>query len=125
MLVLAERLRALLRRPQMLRPAEVRAGDLLLNTASHSAWRGGARVNLTAKEYALLEFLVLNQDRVVDREQIAQHVWDESFDPFSNVIDVYIRRLRAKIDAGFTQRLIHTRRGEGYVLSATIEVADD
>ena len=122
---LLARLRALLRRPQTLRPAEVRAGDLLLNTASHAASRRGARVNLTAKEYALLEFLVLNQDRFVDREQIAQHVWDESFDPFSNIIDVYIRRLRAKVDAGFARRLIHTRRGEGYVLSATIEAADD
>ncbi len=122
---LLARLRALLRRPQAMRGAEVRAGDLLLNTASHAASRGGARVNLTAKEYSLLEFLVLNQNRVVDREQIAQHVWDESFDPFSNVIDVYIRRLRAKIDAGFARRLIHTRRGEGYVLSATMEATDD
>jgi DNA-binding response OmpR family regulator len=117
---LLARMRALLRRPQTLRPAEVHAGDLLLNTATHSASRGGAHVSLTAKEYALLEFLVLNQDRVVNREQIAQHVWDESFDPFSNVIDVYIKRLRAKIDAGFPRPLIHTRRGEGYLLSATL-----
>jgi two-component system copper resistance phosphate regulon response regulator CusR len=115
---LLARLRALLRRPQALRPPEVRAGDLLLNTASHAASRGGASISLTAKEYALLEFLVLNQDRVVGREQIAQHVWDESFDPLSNVIDVYIKRLRAKIDAGFDNPLIHTRRGEGYVLTA-------
>jgi two-component system copper resistance phosphate regulon response regulator CusR len=126
---LLARLRALLRRPHALRPAEVRAGDLLLNTASHAAWRGGSPVNLTAKEYALLEFLVLNQDRVVGREQIAQHVWDESFDPLSNVIDVYIKRLRAKIDAGFDRRLIHTRRGEGYLLSAALpgaaEARDD
>ena len=117
---LLARIRALLRRPQALRPAEVHAGDLLLNTASHSASRSGARVSLTAKEYALLEYLVLNQDRVVNREQIAQHVWDESFDPFSNVIDVYIKRLRAKIDAGFSRPLIHTRRGEGYLLSASL-----
>jgi two-component system copper resistance phosphate regulon response regulator CusR len=68
---------------------------------------------------------MLNENRVVGREQIAQHVWDESFDPFSNVIDVYIKRLRAKIDTGFGRRLIHTRRGEGYVLSATPEAADD
>jgi DNA-binding response OmpR family regulator len=121
---LLARLRALLRRPQTLRPAEVCAGDLLLNTASHLASRAGAPLSLTAKEYALLEFLVLNQDRVVGREQIAQHVWDESFDPFSNVIDVYIKRLRAKIDAGFARPLIHTRRGEGYVLSA-VGAADD
>jgi DNA-binding response OmpR family regulator len=126
---LLARLRALLRRPQTLRPAEVRAGDLLLNTASHAASRAGATVSLTAKEYALLEFLVLNQDRVVSRELIAEHVWDENFDPFSNVIDVYIKRLRAKIDAGFARRLIHTRRGEGYVLSAApcgaAEAGDD
>jgi two-component system, OmpR family, copper resistance phosphate regulon response regulator CusR len=115
---LLARLRALLRRPQALRPPEVRAGDLLLNTASHAASRGGSSISLTAKEYALLEFLVLNQNRVVGREQIAQHVWDESFDPLSNVIDVYIKRLRAKIDAGFGNPLIHTRRGEGYVLTA-------
>jgi DNA-binding response OmpR family regulator len=126
---LLARLRALLRRPQSLRPAEVRVGDLLLNTASHTASRAGETVILTAKEYALLEFLVLNQDRVVGREQIAQHVWDESFDPITNVIDVYIRRLRAKIDDGFSRPLIHTRRGEGYLLSAsyhkTAETADD
>jgi two-component system copper resistance phosphate regulon response regulator CusR len=120
---LLARLRALMRRPQTLRPAEVRAGDLLLNTASHAASRGGAAVSLTAKEYALLEFLVLNQDRVVGREQIAEHVWDESFDPLSNIIDVYIKRLRAKIDAGFARPLIHTRRGEGYLLSAAFSSA--
>lgn len=115
---LLARLRALLRRPQAIRPAEIRAGDLVLNTANHSATRAGAPVSLTAKEYALLEYLVLNQNRIVGREQISQHVWDESFEPFSNVIDVYIRRLRAKVDSGFPQRLIHTRRGEGYILSA-------
>jgi two-component system copper resistance phosphate regulon response regulator CusR len=121
---LLARLRALLRRPHALRPPEVRAGDLLLNTASHAATRAGAPVNLTAKEYALLEFLVLNQDRVVGREQIAQHVWDENFDPLSNIIDVYIKRLRAEIDSGHATRLIQTRRGEGYVLSAA-ESSDD
>jgi two-component system copper resistance phosphate regulon response regulator CusR len=82
-------------------------------------------VILTAKEYALLEFLALNQGRVVGREQIAQHVWDDSFDPFSNVIDVYIRRLRSKLDAGAGRRLIHTRRGEGYILSPDPVACDD
>ena len=67
---------------------------------------------------------MLNQNRVVGREQIAQHVWDESFDPFSNVIDVYIKRLRAKIDAGSARPLIHTRRGEGYLLSAEVAASD-
>ena len=101
------------------------AKDLVMERDKHEVQRGGKPIALTAKEYALLEFLVLNQDRVVGRERIAQHVWDECFDPLSNVIDVYIKRLRAKIDAGFGRRLIHTRRGEGYVLSATREAADD
>lgn len=115
---LLARVRALLRRSAVLRPERLRVADLMLDTGSHTAVRGGKSVELTAKEYALLEFLVLNQGRVVGREQIAQHVWDENFDPLSNVIDVYIKRLRAKIDTHSERRLIHTRRGEGYLLSA-------
>ena len=122
---LLARLRALLRRSAALRPQVLRVADLTLNTASHAAARAGKPVSLTAKEYALIEFLVLNQGRVVGREQIGQHVWDENFDPFSNVIDVYIKRLRAKLDTGFSRRLIHTRRGEGYILSAQPEASDD
>jgi len=122
---LLARLRALLRRPAGLRPQLARVADLTLNTASHAVTRAGKPVNLTAKEYALIEFLVLNQDRVVGREQIGQHVWDENFDPLSNVIDVYINRLRAKLDTGIGRRLIHTRRGEGYILSADPEANDD
>ena len=75
---------------------------------------------MTAKEYALLEFLVLNPDRVVGREEIAQHVWDENFVPLSNIIDVYVKRLRHKLDADHGRRLIHTRRGEGYILTAQV-----
>ena len=97
----------------------------MLNTGSHRVERAGKPVPLTAREYALLEFLVLNQGRVVGREEIAQHVWDESFDPFSNVIDVYIRRLRGKLDAGFSPRLIHTRRGAGYLLSGEAGAGDE
>jgi len=115
---LLARLRALARRPAAVRPAVIRVGDLSLDTASHQAKRAGRPFSLTAKEYALLEYLMLNEGRVVGREQIAQHVWDESFDPFSNVIDVYIRRLRAKLDAAGETPLIHTRRGEGYLLTA-------
>jgi len=124
---LLARLRALLRRGTDLRPPIARVADLALDTASHAVERAGKIVSLTAKEYALLEFLVLNEGRVVGREQIAQHVWDESFDPFSNVIDVYVKRLRAKLDSGHNPRLIHTRRGEGYLLSADAAagVADD
>ena len=122
---LLARLRALLRRSTGLRPQVARVADLTLNTASHAVTRAGKPVSLTAKEYALIEFLVLNQGRVVGREQIGQHVWDENFDPLSNVIDVYIKRLRSKLDTGFSRRLIHTRRGEGYILSAQPDASDD
>jgi len=122
---LLARLRALLRRSSGLRPEVARVADLTLDTASHAVTRAGKPVSLTAKEYALLEFLVRNEGRVVGRGPIGQNVWDESFDPFSNVIDVYIKRLRAKMDSGFGCRLIHTRRGEGYILSAAPEAADD
>ncbi len=122
---LLARLRALSRRPVEVRPEMLHAVDLTLNTGNHAVSRAGKTVSLTAKEYALLEFLVTNQNRVVNREQIAQHVWDESFDPFSNLIDVYIRRLRTKIDAGFAPPLIHTRRGEGYILTTKPVAADD
>ncbi|PWU00843.1 MAG: DNA-binding response regulator [Terriglobia bacterium] len=115
---LLARVRALLRRAAIFRAPVMRVADLMLNTASHAVSRGGRLVTLTAKEYALLEFLVFNQGKVVGREEIAQHVWDDNFDPFSNVIDVYIKRLRAKLDADSETRLIHTRRGEGYLLRA-------
>jgi DNA-binding response OmpR family regulator len=122
---LLARLRALSRRSAQIRPERIRIADLTLNTANHTAARAGKPISLTAKEYALLEFLILNQDRIVNREQIAQHVWDESFDPFSNIIDVYIRRLRTKIDAGFDRPLIHTRRGAGYILTVQPVISDD
>jgi len=122
---LLARLRALLRRAVGLRPRVVHVGDLILDTGGHSVTRAGKDINLTAKEYALLEYMVLNQGRVVGREQIAQHVWDESFDPFSNIIDVYIKRLRDKLDTGYARRLIHTRRGEGYLLGVAPGAADD
>ncbi|MGD0497598.1 MAG: response regulator transcription factor [Bryobacteraceae bacterium] len=122
---LLARLRALLRRPRGLRTEALRVGDLVVNTASHAVTRGGKPVSLTAKEYALLEFLVLNRGRVVGRAQIAEHVWDENFDAFTNVIDVYIKRLRAKLEGGSGLRLIHTRRGAGYILSAKPELGDE
>jgi two-component system, OmpR family, copper resistance phosphate regulon response regulator CusR len=120
---LLARIRALLRRPREIRPELIRVADLVLNTGDHTAMRGGRAIGLTAKEYALLEFLMQRPNRIVNREQIAQHVWDENFDPLSNVIDVYVRRLRAKIDEGFAEPLIHTRRGEGYLLSGETENA--
>jgi DNA-binding response OmpR family regulator len=122
---LLARLRALLRRPVVFRPPVVSVAGLELNTGTHGATRDGKAISLTAKEYALLEFLMLNENRVVNREQISQHVWDESFDPFSNIIDVYVKRLRSKIDSGSGRPLIHTRRGEGYILTAEPVKVDD
>ena len=81
--------------------------------------RAGQPIRLTTKEYALLEFLVRRHGEVVTRTDIAEHVWDDSYDPLSNLIDVYIQRLRRKIDDGHQARLIHTHRGAGYSLSAT------
>jgi two-component system copper resistance phosphate regulon response regulator CusR len=115
---LLARMRALLRRAEIFRPAVIEVADLMLDTGSHRVARSGKPISLTAKEYALLEYLVCHRGCVVGREQIAQHVWDENFDPFSNVIDVYIKRLRAKLESGRSPRLIHTRRGEGYLLAA-------
>ena len=116
---LLARLRALLRRSGELRPAKITVVDLILDTAAQSVSRGGRNVTLTAKEYALLEFLARNSGRVVGRAEIAEHVWDESFDPFSNLIEVYVNRVRRKIDADSAKPLLQTRRGAGYVLGTT------
>ena len=116
--VLLARMRALVRRSGNVRGNVLEVADLSLNTLDHTATRGPRNIRLTAKEYALLELLMLNPGRILGRAQIAEHVWDEGFDPLSNVIDVYMNRLRRKIDQGFDRRLIHTRRSEGYMLSA-------
>jgi DNA-binding response OmpR family regulator len=113
---LLARLRALLRRSGELRPAKITIADLVLDTSAQTAKRAGRNVTLTAKEYALLEYLARNAGRVVGRADIAEHVWDETFDPFSNLIEVYINRVRRKIDADSPRPLLHTRRGMGYVL---------
>jgi two-component system copper resistance phosphate regulon response regulator CusR len=115
---LLARLRALLRRGRAVRPALVTAADLTIDTRAHAVTRAGLSIELTAKEYALLEYLARERGRVLTRAEIAEHVWDENFDPLSNLIDVNINRLRRKIDDGFAPPLIHTRRGEGYMLAA-------
>ncbi|NOT47490.1 MAG: response regulator transcription factor [Acidobacteria bacterium] len=115
---LLARLRALLRRRAEVRPAKIVVSDLEIDTASRCVKRAGHDIQLTTKEYALLEYLACEKDKVVGRAEIAEHVWDENFDAFSNLIEVYIRRLRSKIDEGFTPRLIHTRRGAGYILES-------
>jgi DNA-binding response OmpR family regulator len=118
---LLARLRALLRRSGDLRPAKLEVIDLVVDTAAQSAQRAGHSIPLTQKEYALLEFLALNAGRVVGRAEIAEHVWDETFDPFSNLIEVYINRLRRKIDLPNKASLLHTRRGAGYMLGGLEE----
>lgn len=121
---LLARLRALLRRSGELRPARITVGDLVLDTGAQSAARAGRHVTLTTKEYALLEYLARNAGRVVGRAEIAEHVWDETFDPFSNLIEVYINRLRRKIDADSPKPLLQTRRGAGYALGTAADAHD-
>src|SRR5579885_3482187 len=113
---LLARLRALLRRPNDLRPPRIIVGDLELDTASQTAKRGNRSIPLTAKEYALLEYFARNAGRVIGRSEIAEHVWDETFDPFSNLIEVYVNRLRRKLGDEGGKPLLQTRRGSGYVL---------
>ena len=115
--LLLARIRALLRRNRQFRGNLLQVADLSLNTVDHTASRGGRAIRLTAKEYSLLELLMLHQGQILGRAQIAEHVWDENFDPLSNIIDAYVKRLRKKIDFGSARPLIHTRRSEGYLLS--------
>ena len=112
---LLARLRALLRRGGSTSP-RLAVADLTLDPATREVTRAGRRIELTAREYALLEFLLRNRGRVLSRAVIAQHVWGVSFETFTNVIDVYVNYLRRKIDADFEPRLLHTVRGVGYVL---------
>ena len=113
---LLARLRALLRRNNEIRPPAIVVADLEIDTTGQRVRRAGKEISLTTKEYALLEYLAREKGKVVGRAEIAEHVWDENFDPFSNLIEVYIKRLRTKLDEGFGTQLIHTRRGAGYIL---------
>jgi DNA-binding response OmpR family regulator len=115
---LLARVRALLRRSQMAADAAVlRVGDLAVDPISREVSRGGRKISLTQKEYALLEFLVRNAGRPVTREQISEQVWKTEFDPSTNIVDVYINYLRKKLDSGSeTGTRVHTVRGVGYVL---------
>ena len=115
---LLARLRALIRRGrQPLVPERLVAGALRLDANSHRAWMHDSELTLTPKEYALLEFLVRRAGAVVSRAEIAEHVWDEHYDPVSNVVDVYVQRLRRKLDRDGELSIIRTRRGEGYQLA--------
>src|SRR5215216_2714214 len=112
------RLRALLRRLPALLPTTLTVDDLVIDTRSQDVERGGRRIPLTTKEYVMLEYLARNAGRVIGRAELCEHVWDANHDPFSNAIEVYINRLRKKVDDGEGTPLIHTRRGAGYLLSA-------
>ena len=115
---LSARVRALLRRGPALQNPLIEVADLQIDTRRRIVKRGARTIDLTAKEYALLEFLCKRQGDVIGRAEISEHVWDETYDAFSNLIEVYIQRLRRKVDAPGEPRLIHTRRGEGYRLTS-------
>jgi len=113
---LIARVRALVRRGSGVKTPALRVGDLTLDTISRLAERGGRKIDLTTREYRLLEYLMRSAGRVCSRMMILEKVWDYSFDPGSNIVDVYVGKLREKIDAGHEVRLLHSVRGEGYVM---------
>ncbi len=113
---LLARVRSLLRRGQAETKTELKVGDLNLDLVSHKVKRNGGEIELTGKEYSLLEYFMRNEGRVLTRTMIAEHVWDYNFDTFTNVIDVYVNHLRKKIDKKYPSKLLHTLRGIGYVM---------
>jgi DNA-binding response OmpR family regulator len=113
------RVRALLRRERIDKEPSLRFADLTLSPITHKVTRGGKEIELTSKEYALLEYFMRNPEKVLTRTMISEHVWDYHFDTLTNVVDVYVNYLRKKIDKDFESKLIHTLRGVGYILSAT------
>lgn len=115
---LLARVRALLRRKTKQTNTLLEVGDLTLDQITHEVKRAGKPIELTSKEYALLQYLMQHAGQVVTRTMISEHVWNENFDSFTNVIDVYINYLRKKVEEGFNGRLIHTIRGTGYVFKA-------
>ena len=110
------RVKALLRRGPVSRSSVVRVGDLELDRLSQQVKRGGKRIDLTSKEYSLLEYLMSNAGRVLSRTMIIEHVWDQSFDGITNIVDVYVRHLRTKVDDPYDRKLIRTVRGVGYTI---------
>ncbi len=116
---LVARVRALIRRGTQDRGAELFFADMRLDPVTHKVWREGKEIDLTAKEYALLEYFMRTPNQVLTRTMIAEHVWDYTFDSFTNIIDVYVNYLRKKIDRDFDKKLIHTVRGVGYVMKET------
>ncbi len=115
---LLARVEALGRRPKEIAPPVLKVADLSIDTGRHEVRRGNTALDLTPKEYAVLEYLARNAGRVMSRTLITEYAWDYHFDPGTNIVDVVINRLRKKVDHGFRQKLIHTVRGVGYVLKA-------
>lgn len=120
---LAARLRSILRRSSVEKSTKLTCGDLVLDTVSHNAFRWGKEIELTAREYSLLEYLMRNKGRIVSRSMITQHVWQYNFDPETNIIDVYIKRLRAKIERPGSPKLLNSIRGVGYRLRESGDAA--
>jgi DNA-binding response OmpR family regulator len=116
---LVARINALLRRGSVHRDTIIQIADLEIDRTQHQARRNGIILKLTSKEYSLLEYLALNAGRVLSRSMIVEHVWDQSFEGFTNIVDVYVRQLRIKVDEPFTHPLIRTVRGMGYYLGET------
>ena len=113
---LLARIRSLLRRKEREKSIQLKAGDLILNTQSHKVTRSGSEIILTPKEYSILEYLLRNKNKVISRIKLTEHVYEYNFDPETNVIDVYINKLRNKIDKDYTQQILHTVRGVGYLI---------
>ena len=113
---LLARVRSLLRRGTIEKATVLTAADLELDTVTHKARRGGREIELTAKEYALLEFFLRNKDRTLSRTIISEHIWEYHFDTGTNLIDVFVNHLSNKVDSGYPLKLLHTVRGVGYIL---------
>jgi DNA-binding response OmpR family regulator len=120
---LSARVRALLRRRPIATGTVLKIADLELNRVERTVQRAGKRIELTSKEFGLLEYLLRNAGRRITRNMIVEHVWNLSFDTGTNIVDVYINYLRKKVDEGFTPKLIHTVRGVGYEMRCPPEVA--
>ena len=114
---LMARARSLIRRQGEEKTSKIQVADLIMDTSERTVVRAGKEIQLSAKEFAMLEYFILNKNKVLSREMISEHVWDMNFDPRSNVIDSFVRFLRQKMDKGFDKQLIHTVRGVGYKLS--------
>ncbi len=113
---LLARVRALLRRQEMEKSVQLKVGDLILDTQTHRVTREGKEIVLTPREYSLLEYLIRNKNRIVSRTRLTEHIYDYQFDTSTNVIDVYINKLRNKIDKDFSRQLLFTMRGIGYTI---------